>query len=119
MASPPGERARPAHQARGLPERWTLDTFPCKRQPGVSQRQLRGFASLDFVPKGDNLVFVGPTGVGKTGLATGILLEALKNGHRGRFLRAQDLFDEMYACLADRSTRKLVDRLARVDACSR
>ena len=50
-----------------------------------------------------------------SGLATGILLKALQNGYRGLFVRAQDLFDEMYASLADRSSRKLVDRLARVD----
>ena len=99
----------------GLPEPWTLESFPWKRQPGVSQKQLRGFAELDFVPKAENIVFVGPTGVGKTGLATGLLLKALQNGYRGLFLRAQDLFDEMYASLADRSSRKLLNRLARVD----
>lgn len=101
-------------QAR-LPEQWTLESFPFKRQPGISQKQIRAFAELDFIPKAENIVFVGPTGVGKTGLASGILLKALQNGHRGIFLRAQDLFDEMYASLADRSSRKLVDRLARVD----
>src|SRR5207249_2293647 len=57
----------------------------------------------------------GPTGVGKTGLASALLLKALQNGYRGLFLRAQDLFDEMYASLADRSSRKLLDRLAKVD----
>jgi hypothetical protein len=30
-------------------------------------------------------------------------------------VRAQDLFDEMYAALADRSTRRLLNRLARLD----
>lgn len=98
-----------------LPEQWTLESFPWKHQPGVTQRQIRSFAELDFVPKAENIVFIGPTGVGKTGLASGILLKALQNGHRGLFVRAQDLFDEMYASLADRSSRKLVDRLARVD----
>ena len=39
----------------------------------------------------------------------------LQNGHRGKFVRAQDLFDEMYASLADRSTRGLLNRLARLD----
>ena len=53
--------------------------------------------------------------MGKTGLASGILLKALQNGYRGQFIRAQDLLDEMYASVADRSTRKLVDRLARLD----
>jgi len=42
-------------------------------------------------------------------------LKALQNGHRCQFIRAQDLFDEMYASLADRSTRRLLNRLARLD----
>ena len=99
----------------GLPEQWTLETFPFKRQPGVNQRQIRTFAELEFVPKAENIVFIGPTGVGKTGLASGLLLKALQNGHRGVFMRAQDLFDEMYASLADRSTRRLLNRLSRLD----
>ena len=99
----------------GMPEQWTLESFPWKKQPGVSQRQVRELGELEFIRRAENIVFMGPTGVGKTGLASGLLLKALQNGHRGLFLRAQDLFDEMYASLADRSSRKLVNRLARVD----
>ena len=102
-------------QKARLPEQWTLESFPFKKQPGVNQRQIRGFAELDFLAKAENIVFIGPTGVGKTGLAAGLLLKALQNGHRALFIRAQDLFDEMYASLADRSSRKLLNRLARVD----
>src|SRR5947208_2715393 len=92
-----------------LPERWSLETFPWSRQPAVSRKQMRTFA------KHENLVLVGKTGVGKTGLACGLLLKALQNGYRCQFVRAQDLFDEMYASLADRSTRRLLNRLARLD----
>ena len=99
----------------GLPEQWTLESFPFKKQRGVSQKQIRSLAELDFISRAENLVLIGPTGVGKTGLASGLLLKALQNGFRGVFMRAQDLFDEMYASLADRSTRRLVNRLARVD----
>jgi DNA replication protein DnaC len=99
----------------GMPERWSLDTFPYAKQPGVNRKQIRAFAELDFVAQHENLVFIGPTGVGKTGLACGILLKALQDGLRCQFIRAQDLFDEMYASLADRSTRRLVNRLARLD----
>lgn len=98
-----------------LPERWSIETFPYSKQPGVNRKQIRAFAELDFTTKYENLVFVGPTGVGKTGLASGILLKALQNGLRCQFIRAQDLFDEMYASLADRSTRQLVNRIASLD----
>lgn len=98
-----------------LPWTWTIESFPFKRQPGISRRKIRGFASLDFVGRAENIVFVGPTGVGKTGLAIGLLLKAIQNGYRALFIKAQDLFDEMYASLADRSTRKLVQRLSRID----
>ena len=102
-------RIRQAH----IPEKWSLESFPFKRQAGVNQRQIKEFAELDFVQKAENIVFIGPTGVGKTGLATGILLKALQNGYRGLFIRAQDLFDAMYASLADHSTRKLLNHYAR------
>jgi DNA replication protein DnaC len=74
-----------------LPERWSLETFPWSRQPGVNRKQIRSFAELDFVAKHENLVFVGKTGVGKSGLACSLLLKALQNGYRCQFIRAQDL----------------------------
>jgi DNA replication protein DnaC len=101
-------------QAR-LPEAWTLESFPFKRQPGVNPKQIRALAELEFVAKAENIVLVGQTGVGKTGIASGLLLKAIQNGYRGRFIRAQDLFDEMYASLADRSTRQLLNALIRID----
>ena len=41
--------------------------------------------------------------------------KALLNGYRGRFYNAQDLLDELYASLADRSTSRLLKRLANYD----
>lgn len=42
----------------GLPEQWTLETFPFKRQLGVNQRQIRTFAELEFVPKAGEVATV-------------------------------------------------------------
>jgi len=53
-----------------LPEQWTLESFPFKKQPGVSAKQIRSLAELEFIGRAENIVLIGPTAVGKTGLAT-------------------------------------------------
>jgi DNA replication protein DnaC len=69
---------------------------------------------MDFVRRAHNLVLIGPTGTGKTGIAIGLLRQACLNGYAGRFYNAQALFDELYASLADRSTTKLLKAMSRM-----
>ena len=79
--------------------RWS----PCRRscrsrpdqQPGVERRTVEQLARLDFIARGTNVVLIGPTGVGKTGIASAILLKALHQGHRGLFIKAQELLDRL------------------------
>jgi hypothetical protein len=40
-------------------ERWTLETFPVARQPGVNRKQIHGFAELEFIAKAEKIVFQG------------------------------------------------------------
>ena len=101
-------------QAR-LPEQWSLESFPFQLQPSISKAAIYQLAELSFIPSATNIVFIGETAVGKTGLALSILRKALENGYRGRFIKAQDLFDEMYESLADRSTKRLLIHLASID----
>jgi DNA replication protein DnaC len=100
-------------QAR-LPWRWSLDSFPFDRQPGVSQAQIQALAGLDFLRRADNVLLIGKPSTGKTGLGIGLLREACLNGYRGRFYNAQVLLDELYASLADRTTTRLLGRLSRM-----
>ena len=72
-------------------------------------------ADLEFIPKAENIIFIGETGVGKTGLMVSLARKAVQNGYRALFIQAQDLFDEMYASIADRSSRQLLKSLANVD----
>ena len=98
-----------------IPWDWTLKTFPFQKQPGVNKAQILQLSGLDFLERKENIVFIGNPGTGKSGLAIGLLRQALLSGYRGRFYLAQDLLDELYASLADRSTPKLIQRLCRYD----
>ncbi len=101
-------------QAR-MPWDWTLESFPFTQQPGVNETQIKTLAGLDFVRRAENLVFIGPPGTGKSGLACSLLRQACFNGYRCRFYDAQALLDELYASLADRSTPRLLKRLSNYD----
>jgi DNA replication protein DnaC len=98
-----------------IPFDWTLESFPFNKQPAVNKKQIMDLAQLDFIANAHNVVFIGEPGTGKTGLAIGLLRKALIAGYRGRFYNAQDLLDELYSSLADRSTNRLINTLCRYD----
>lgn len=98
-----------------MPMPWTIDTFPFKRQPGISKTQVMSLAKLDFIRNNENLIFIGKPGTGKSGLAMSLLRLALTNGYRGRFYNAQDLLNELYTSLADRTTSRLLKILTNYD----
>jgi DNA replication protein DnaC len=102
-------------QRAKLPWDWTLDTFPFKQQPGINKTQIMGLAKLTFMERSENIIFIGKPGTGKSGIAMGLLRLALLNGYRGKFYNAQDLLNELYASLADRTTSRLLKTLASYD----
>ena len=96
-----------------IPWNWTLQTFPFECKPDLNRSQIQTLAGLSFVERAQNIVFIGEPGTGKTGLAIGLLRQAILSGYRCRFFNAQDLLDQLYASLADRSTQRLIKTLSR------
>jgi DNA replication protein DnaC len=102
-------------QRARFPETWTLQSFPWGLQPGVDRREIMELADLAFVREGANIILLGDVGVGKTGLAIGLGREAVQAGHRVLFIKIHDLMDQLTASLLDRSTPRVIRRLARLD----
>jgi DNA replication protein DnaC len=86
------ERAerRRRRQAR-LPFTGRIESFDFRFQPSVSERLMRELASLQFLETATNVVLVGPPGVGKTHLASGLGLKALEAGHTVLFTTLREL----------------------------
>ena len=108
------ENARQQRRKRArMPEPWELETYPFGRQPKLDRKRIMSlYDSFDYMTKTQNMVWVGPTGCGKTGLATSFMNQAIDRGYTGRFILFPELVDELYASVADHSERKLIKRYA-------
>ena len=90
-----------------------METFPFPRQPNLKkQLVMEMFDSLDYMTKVRDLIFIGPTGCGKTGLATSFLIHAINNNYRGCFIDFKRLIELLYKSLADHSDKKIIKRFA-------
>ena len=59
-------------QTSGFPMKKTLEDFDFTFQPSIDKRQVDELATMRFLENGENIVFLGPPGVGKTHLATAL-----------------------------------------------
>jgi DNA replication protein DnaC len=81
-------------QAR-LPWLKTLEQFDFDSQPSVDRRQVRELAGLSFVERAQNVVLLGPPGVGKTHLAAALGLKAIEAGYSVLFLTLETLMTRL------------------------
>lgn len=61
-----------------LPHHKTLDEFDFAFQPGIDTRKIKELATLAFAARSENVIFLGPPGVGKTHLAVGLAMQAIR-----------------------------------------
>ena len=111
------ERARCLRIKRSkIPEIYAMETYPFDRQPKLNRKQILGiYDSNDYLIKGQHIALIGPTGVGKTGLAISFLIQAANQGYTTRFILFSDLADELYRSLADHSSKKVMGRFLKYD----
>lgn len=69
---------------------------------------------LDFIDTGENVIIIGPPGVGKSMIATGIGMNAVSAGYRVLFANAKDLVDRLYEKMLEGTLREMLEELDKV-----
>ena len=79
----------------------SLDAFEFSYQPSLDKKQVQTLATCHFIEHGENLLILGPPGVGKTHLAVGLGLKAIEHGYRVLFTTAAAMIAKLTAALAE------------------
>jgi len=99
------EHARELRLKRAhIPEPWVLETYPFARQPRLNKKKVLAlYDCQSYIPQKQNILWLGVTGCGKTGLATSFLTQAINQGYQGRYVLFAELVTELYGAVADHS----------------
>ena len=100
-----------------------LETFDFAYQPSIDRKQVQTLATCHFIEHGDNVLVLGPPGVGKTHLAVALGLKAIEAGYRVLFTTAASLIAALTKAHAEgRLDEKLkiytTPRLLIIDLCA-
>lgn len=113
------ERERKAAERRlkaaRFPAPKTLDEFDFAARPSINKPQLLDLVRGDYLTKRENVLLVGPSGTGKTHLATALGMAACAQGKRVRFWRVTELITTLREADQERQLLRLRSQLTKLD----
>ena len=102
-------------RAAKLKERAVIEDVNYHHPRRLDRKLLRTLASSDWVRRKLNIVFNGPTGIGKTWLACALAQKACRDGFSVLHKKTSELFRELAIAHADGSLGRMLLRLAQID----
>lgn len=97
-----------------LPPGKTLDTFNFKEAPSVNGAQIAALAdNVSWVTEANNLMIFGPSGVGKTHLASAIAYRLIQQGVRVLCTSTTSLVQKLQSARAEYKLQEVINRLSR------
>jgi len=90
-----------------------IEDIDYKTPRGIDKSVILRLASGDWIKQAQNVIIVGPTGVGKTYLACALANRACRSGLSAFYVRAPRLFHDVALARADGSYPKLMNKLTK------
>lgn len=113
------ERERKAAERRlkaaRFPAQKTLDDFDFQSRPSVNKPLFLQLLQGDYLHQRENILLVGPSGTGKTHLATSLGIAACGQGKKVRFFRVTELITLLLEAKEERQLLRLRGQLAKLD----
>jgi DNA replication protein DnaC len=102
-------------QSARLKERGVIEDIDYPHPRGLDRKLMRSLASSEWVRQKQNLLIIGPTGIGKSWLACALAHKACRDGFSVLHKRTTELFREIATAHADGSIGRVLLRLSRTD----
>ncbi|GAU77712.1 IS21-like element helper ATPase IstB [Fusibacter sp. 3D3] len=83
--------------------------------PTIDRDKIEELGSLRFMEANENIIVIGPPGVGKSMIATGIGRNACKNGHRVLFVNAKALVDRLHDEMLKGTLPETLENINKID----
>src|SRR6266571_1718154 len=102
-------------RASRLKERAAIEDVDYQHPRGLDRKLMRTLCSSEWVRQKQNLLLIGPTGIGKSWLACALAHKACRDGFAVLHKRSNELFRELAIAHADGSFGRVLLKLSRVD----
>lgn len=93
----------------------TIEEFDFNFPENINKAEVTDLISLSFMDKKENIVFIGPPGLGKSHLSVAIGMKACAKGKSVLFVNAIDFMDELYAAIGVGNLKQKFIKLSKVD----
>lgn len=101
-------RRRELYRGAHLPFEKGIEDFDFSFQPSIQKQEIRELATLRFIDKKSNILFIGQPGTGKTHLSVALALQALGQGKTVLFTSVWEMIGQLQQSRADLSYQKKI-----------
>lgn len=110
-----GKRIAQNKRRAEFPMHKSLDEFDWRSQTTISKREINSLLDFGFIDNRENIVFIGPPGVGKTHLAIGLGLKAIDVGYKVSFNTVLGLMEALELAEIKGELKKKINQLTKFD----